>query len=130
MTDRKPKVVVTRKLPEPVEARMRELFDVVLNDDDRPMDAAALAAAVADTDVLVPTITDQIDKALIAAAVPRLRITTIFAAGFDHIDVEAAHARGIAVPNTRGELTEDPADMTMALIMAVARRLVEGANIA
>ena len=105
MTDRKPKVVVTRKLPEPVEARMRELFDVVLNAEDRPMDAAALAAAVADTDVLVPTITD-------------------------HIDVEAAHARGIAVTNTPGVLTEDTADMTMALIMAVARRLVEGANIA
>jgi glyoxylate reductase len=130
MTDRKPKVVVTRKLPEPVEARMRELFDVVLNDDDRPMDSAALAAAVADTDVLVPTITDQIDKALIASAGPRLRIIANFGAGVDHIDVEAAHARGIAVTNTPGVLTEDTADMTMALIMAVARRLVEGANIA
>jgi glyoxylate reductase len=130
MTDRKPKVVVTRKLPEPVEARMRELFDVVLNDQDRPMDAAALAAAVADTDVLVPTITDQIDKSLIAGAGPRLRIIANFGAGVDHIDVEAAHARGIAVTNTPGVLTEDTADMTMALIMAVARRLVEGANIA
>ena len=84
MTDRKPKVVVTRKLPEPVEARMGELFDVILNHDDRPMDAAALAAAVADTDVLVPTITDQIDKALIAAAGPRLRIIANFGAGVDH----------------------------------------------
>jgi len=130
MTDRKPKVVVTRKLPEPVEARMGELFDVVLNTDDRPMDAAALAAAVADADVLVPTITDQIDKALIDAAGPRLRIIANFGAGVDHIDVEAAHARGIAVTNTPGVLTEDTADMTMALIMAVARRLVEGANIA
>ncbi len=129
MTDRKPKVVVTRKLPEPVEARMRELFDVVLNDEDRPMDAAALAAAVADTDVLVPTITDQIDKALIAAAGPRLRIIANFGAGVDHIDVDAAHARGIVLTNTPGVLTEDTADMTMALIMAVARRLVEGANI-
>ena len=130
MTDRKPKVVVTRKLPEPVEVRMRELFDVVLNAEDRPMDAAALAAAVADTDVLVPTITDHIDKALIAGAGPRLRIIANFGAGVDHIDVEAAHARGIAVTNTPGVLTEDTADMTMALIMAVARRLVEGANIA
>jgi glyoxylate reductase len=130
MTDSKPKVVVTRKLPEPVEARMRELFDVVLNDADRPMDAAALAVAVADSDVLVPTITDQIDKALIAVAGPRLRIIANFGAGVDHIDVEAAHARGIAVTNTPGVLTEDTADMTMALIMAVARRLVEGANIA
>jgi glyoxylate reductase len=109
---------------------MRELFDVVLNDEDRPMDAPALAAAVADTDVLVPTITDQIDKTLIAAAGPRLRIIANFGAGVDHIDVEAAHARGIAVTNTPGVLTEDTADMTMALIMAVARRLVEGANIA
>jgi len=130
MTDRKPKVVVTRKLPEPVEARMRELFDAVLNDEDRPMDARALAAAVAEADVLVPTITDQIDKALIAAAGPKLRIIANFGAGVDHIDVEAAHARGIAVTNTPGVLTEDTADMTMALIMAVARRLVEGANIA
>jgi glyoxylate reductase len=130
MTDRKPKVVVTRKLPEPVEARMRELFDAVLNADDRPMDAAALSAAVADADVLVPTITDQIGKALIAAAGPQLRMIANFGAGVDHIDVEAAHARGIAVTNTPGVLTEDTADMTMALIMAVARRLVEGANIA
>jgi glyoxylate reductase len=130
MTDRKPKVVVTRKLPEPVEARMRELFDAVLNRDDRPLDVRALAAAVADADVLVPTITDQIDKALIAAAGPKLRIIANFGAGVDHIDVEAAHARGIAVTNTPGVLTEDTADMTMALIMAVARRLVEGANIA
>jgi glyoxylate reductase len=130
MTDRKPKVVVTRKLPPPVEARMCELFDVVLNADDQPMDAAALAAAVADTDALVPTITDQIDKTLIAAAGPRLRIIANFGAGVDHIDVEAAHERGIAVTNTPGVLTEDTADMTMALIMTVMRRLVEGANIA
>ena len=130
MTDRKPKVVVTRKLPEPVEARMRELFDAVLNADDRPMDARALATAVADAEVLVPTITDQIDKALIAAAGPQLKLIANFGAGVDHIDVEAAHARGIAVTNTPGVLTEDTADMTMALIMAVARRLVEGANIA
>jgi glyoxylate reductase len=130
MTDRKPKVVVTRKLPEPVEARMRELFDAVLNADDRPMDAQALAAAVADAEVLVPTITDQIDKALIVAAGPRLRLIANFGAGVDHIDVEAAYARGIAVTNTPGVLTEDTADMTMALIMAVARRLVEGASVA
>jgi glyoxylate reductase len=129
MTDRKPKVVVTRKLPEPVEARMRELFDAALNVDDRPMDANALAAMLADADVLVPTITDRIDKALIAAAGPRLRLIANFGAGVDHIDVEAAHARGVMVTNTPGVLTEDTADMTMALIMAVARRLVEGAGI-
>ncbi len=130
MTDRKPKVVVTRKLPEPVESRMRELFDVILNADDRPMDAGALSSAIADAEVLVPTITDQIDKTLIASAGPKLRIIANFGAGVDHIDVEAAHARGIAVTNTPGVLTEDTADMTMALIMAAARRLVEGANIA
>jgi glyoxylate reductase len=130
MTDRKPKVVVTRKLPEPVEVRMRELFDAVLNEGDRPMDAHALGRAVAEAEVLVPTITDHINAALIAAAGPQLRLIANFGAGVDHIDVEAAHARGIAVTNTPGVLTEDTADMTMALIMAVARRLVEGANIA
>jgi glyoxylate reductase len=130
MTDRKPKVVVTRQLPEPVEARMLELFDAALNRDDRPMDAEALAAALVDADVLVPTITDHIDKTLIAAAGPGLRLIANFGAGVDHIDVEAAHARGIVVTNTPGVLTEDTADMTMALVLAVARRLVEGANIA
>jgi glyoxylate reductase len=130
MTDRKPKVVVTRKLPEPVEARMCELFDAVLNADDKAMDARALAAAVADAEVLVPTITDRIDAALIASAGPRLKMIANFGAGVDHIDVEAAHARGIVVTNTPGVLTEDTADMTMALIMAVMRRLVEGAVVA
>jgi glyoxylate reductase len=130
MTDRKPKVVVTRKLPEQVEARMGELFDAVLNKDDKPMDALALGAAVAATEVLVPTITDRIDAALIAAAGPGLRMIANFGAGVDHIDVEAAHARGLVVTNTPGVLTEDTADMTMALIMAVMRRLVEGAAVA
>ncbi len=130
MADRKPKVVVTRKLPGPVEARMHELFDATLNADDKPMDAAALAAAVAGAEVLVPTITDHIDADLIAAAGPGLRLIANFGAGVDHIDVDAAHARGIVVTNTPGVLTEDTADMTMALIMAVARRLVEGANVA
>ncbi|HXQ46130.1 MAG TPA: D-glycerate dehydrogenase [Caulobacteraceae bacterium] len=130
MADRKPKVVVTRKLPEPVEARMGELFDVVLNADDKPMDAGALAAALADADVLVPTITDRIDAPLIAAAGPDLRMIANFGAGVDHIDVDAAHARGLVVTNTPGVLTEDTADMTMALIMAVMRRLVEGAAVA
>jgi glyoxylate reductase len=130
MADRKPKVVVTRKLPGPVEARMHELFDATLNADDKPMDASALAAAVAGAEVLVPTITDHIDADLIAAAGPGLRLIANFGAGVDHIDVDAAHARGIVVTNTPGVLTEDTADMTMALIMAVARRLVEGANVA
>jgi glyoxylate reductase len=130
MVDHKPKVVVTRKLPEPVEARMGELFDAVLNGDDKPMDARALAAAVAGAEVLVPTITDRIDAALIAAAGPAFRMIANFGAGVDHIDVEVAHARGIVVTNTPGVLTEDTADMAMALIMAVMRRLVEGAVVA
>jgi glyoxylate reductase len=129
MADRKPKIVVTRKLPEPVEARMSELFDATLNADDRPMSADELAAAVADIDVLVPTITDEIDAKVLAAAGPRLKLIANFGAGVDHIDVADAHARGLVVTNTPGVLTEDTADMTMALIMASARRLVEGANL-
>jgi len=128
MAVRKPKVVVTRKLPEPVEARMSELFDTVLNLEDRPMGREALAAALAEADVLVPTITDRIDARALEAAGPNLRLIANFGAGVDNIDVPAANARGITVTNTPGVLTEDTADMTMALIMAVARRLVEGAN--
>jgi glyoxylate reductase len=129
MAVRKPKVVVTRKLPEPIEARMSELFDAVLNVDDAPMSLEALAAALAEADVLVPTITDRLDARTLEAAGPRLRLIANFGAGVDNIDVTAANARAITVTNTPGVLTEDTADMTMALIMAVARRLVEGANI-
>ncbi|MDR3510069.1 MAG: D-glycerate dehydrogenase [Caulobacteraceae bacterium] len=129
MAVRKPKVVVTRKLPEPVEARMSELFDAALNADDAPMGRDALIAALADADVLVPTITDRIDAATLAGAGPQLRLIANFGAGVDNIDVAAANARGVTVTNTPGVLTEDTADMTMALIMAVARRLVEGANV-
>jgi len=128
MADPKPKVVVTRKLPAAIEARMGELFDVSLNPDDRPMSFDALAAALADADVLVPTITDRIDARLLAAAGPSLRMIANFGAGVDNIDVDAANARGVVVTNTPGVLTEDTADMTLALIMASARRLVEGAN--
>ena len=129
MAASKPKVVVTRKLPEPIEARMGELFDVRLNPDDRPMSPAALIEALADADVLVPTITDRIDTRLINAAGPSLRMIANFGAGVDNIDVGAANARGLVVTNTPGVLTEDTADMTLALIMASARRLVEGANV-
>ncbi len=130
MADRKPKVVVTRKLPEPVESRMRELFDVTLNADDQPMDAPSLAAAVAEADVLVPTITDRIDAELIGRAGAGFKMIANFGAGVDHIDVAAAHARGIVITNTPGVLTEDTADMTMALVMAVMRRVTEGSNLA
>ena len=126
MPVKKPLVIVTRKLPEAVETRMRELFDARLNLDDKPMTAAALAEAMTSAEVLVPTITDRIDAALIAKAGPNLRLIANFGAGVDNIDVAAATEKGIAVTNTPGVLTEDTADMTMALILAVPRRLVEG----
>ncbi len=129
MAPRKPKVVVTRKLPDAVETRMCELFDTELNLDDTPMDAPALVAAMARADVLAPTITDRLDGALIAQAGDRLKLIANFGVGIDHIDVAAAHARGIAVTNTPGVLTEDTADLTMGLILAAARRVVEGANV-
>ena len=128
MAEQKPKVVVTRKLPAPIEARMGELFDVRLNPDDQPMTPAALIAAVAEADVLVPTITDRIDGRVLAGAGPSLKLIANFGAGVDNIDVGTANAKGITVTNTPGVLTEDTADMTLALIMASARRLVEGAN--
>ena len=128
MPVRKPKVVVTRRLPDPVETRMRELFDTELNLDDAPLSADALAAAMARADVLVPTITDRIDAAVIARAGEKLKLIANFGAGVDHIDVAAANERGITVTNTPGVLTDDTADMTMGLIMAVARRVVEGAE--
>ena len=128
MADRKLKVVVTRKLPEPVEARMRELFDVDLRLDDAPMTQQDLAAAAARADVLVPTVTDRIDSAVLAQAGQALKLIANFGAGFEHIDVPAANARSIVVTNTPGVLTEDTADMSMALILAVLRRVVEGAR--
>ena len=126
MPTKKPLVIVTRKLPEQVETRMRELFDARLNLDDMPMTTAQLVDAMATADVLVPTITDHIDAGLIAKAGPNLKLIANFGAGVDNIDVQAATNRGILVTNTPGVLTEDTADMTMALILAVPRRLVEG----
>jgi glyoxylate reductase len=129
MAARKPKVIVTRRLPEPVESRMAELFDVELNRDDTPLERAGLVEAVGRAEALVPTITDRIDATVLEAAGPQLKLIANFGAGFDHIDVAAANARGITVTHTPGVLTEDTADMTLALMMAVSRRLVEGANI-
>jgi glyoxylate reductase len=129
MALRKPKVIVTRKLPDAVETRMRELFDAELNLDDMPMDVETLAAAVARAEVLACTITDRIDGDLIARAGPQLKLIANFGVGVDHIDVVAANARGIVVTNTPGVLTEDTADLTMGLILSAARRVVEGANI-
>src|SRR4051812_22083340 len=122
----RPRVVVTRKLPETVETRMRDLFDVRLNPDDRPLSKDELATAIADADVLVPTITDIIDAELIGRAGERLKLIANFGNGVDHIDLKAARARRIIVTNTPGVLTDDAADMAMALILAVPRRLSEG----
>ena len=122
-------VVVTRKLPDPIETRMMELFDVRLNLDDAPLSQERLIAAVQQADVLVPTVTDRIDAAVIDAAGPRLKLIASFGTGVDHIDLAAARRRGISVTNTPGVLTEDTADMTMALILAVPRRIVEGVKI-
>lgn len=123
---RNPKLIVTRRLPGHVEARMAELFDVRFNPDDAPMTGEQLAAAAADCDVLVPTITDQIDAQVIEAGKGRLRLIANFGAGVDHIDLKAARAAGIIITNTPGVLTADTADMTMALILSVPRRLPEG----
>ena len=119
-------VVVTRRLPEAVERRMSELFDVRLREDDVPMDRAELVAAMGSADVLVPTITDRIDAGLIGQAGGRLKLIANYGAGVDHIDVLTARQRGILVSNTPGVLTDDTADMTMALILGVTRRIPEG----
>ncbi|SMH56688.1 2-hydroxyacid dehydrogenase [Azospirillum agricola] len=127
MTDKKkPLVVVTRKLPDVIETRMMELFDTRLNPDDVPLTPVQMRDAVATADVLVPTVTDRIDRELIEQAGPQLRLIASFGTGVDHIDLRAARERGIVVTNTPGVLTEDTADMTMALLLATARRVAEG----
>jgi glyoxylate reductase len=129
MTKRKPLVIVTRKLPDVVETRMRELFNTRLNSDDTPLTQAGLISAVKEAEVLVPTVTDRIDKAVIMQAGDQLKLIANFGTGVDNIDVDTALARGITVTNTPGVLTEDTADMTMALILAVARRIIEGSAV-
>jgi lactate dehydrogenase-like 2-hydroxyacid dehydrogenase len=119
-------VIVTRELPDAVMDRMEQLFDTRNNRGDTAMTRDELAAAMADCDVLVPTVTDQIDADLIAGAGERLKLIANFGAGVNHIDLRAARTRGIIVTNTPGVLTEDTADMTMALIVSVPRRLAEG----
>ena len=130
MPRNRPVVIVTRKLPDVIETRMMELFESRLNTDDEPMSKSALIEAVKACDVLVPTVTDRIDAAVLAHAGERLRLIANYGTGVDNIDVEAAYKRGITVTNTPGVLTEDTADMTMALILAVSRRLVEGERLA
>ncbi|MBW4710536.1 D-glycerate dehydrogenase [Roseobacter sp. YSTF-M11] len=127
----KPKlsVVVTRRLPEAVETRLTELFNVALRADDTPMTRAELSEAIKTADVLVPTLTDDIDSALIGQAGDRLKLIANYGAGVDHIDVATARQRGILVSNTPGVLTDDTADMTMALLLAVLRRIPEGLSV-
>jgi glyoxylate reductase len=122
----KPRVVVTRRLLPPVEARMRELFDAALSPDDRPLGREGLIAAMREADVLVPTVTDQIDAGVIAAAGDRLRLIASFGAGTNHIDLAAARENGIIVTNTPGVFTDDSADLAMMLIISVPRRFAAG----
>ena len=129
MPSTKPRVVVTRKLPDAIETRMMELFDVQLNLDDKPMTKAQLIEAVAKADVLVPTVTDRIDAAILAQAGDQLRLIANYGTGVDHIDLASARQRGMTVTNTPDVLTEDTADMTMALFLAVSRRIAEGERV-
>jgi glyoxylate reductase len=126
MSGTRTKVVLTRRLPEPVETRLKELFDVTLRDHDTPMSRAELVDAVKTCDVLVPTITDKIDAGLLGQAGENLKLIANFGAGIDHIDVETARHRGILVSNTPDVVTEDTADMAMALLMAVVRKIPQG----
>ena len=126
MSGNRTKVVLTRRLPEPVETRLKELFDVTLRDHDTPMSRAELVDAVKTCDVLVPTITDKIDAGLLGQAGANLKLIANFGAGIDHIDVETARQRGILVSNTPDVVTEDTADMAMALLMAVVRKIPQG----
>lgn len=122
----KPAIILTRQLPETVETRMRELFNATLNETDEAMDREALKEAVRRADVLVPTVTDVIDADIIEAVGPQLKLIASFGVGVDHIDLVAAHKKGITVTNTPGVLTEDTADVVMSLILAVPRRIAEG----
>jgi glyoxylate reductase len=119
-------VFVTRRLPEAVEKRLSQLFDVQLRTDDVAMTQEELAAAMKTADVLVPTITDTIDAGLIGQAGPQLKLIANYGAGVDNIDVATARERGVLVSNTPGVLTEDTADMAMGLILAITRRIPEG----
>ena len=130
MNQKKPVVFLTRRLPESTETRMRELFDARLREEDTPLAHAELCAAAETADVLVPTVTDRIDAEVIAAAGDQLKLIASFGTGVDHIDLAAAKARGITVTNTPGVFTEDTADVAMALMLAVPRRIAEGDKVA
>ena len=129
MPSKRLSVVVTRRLPDVVETRLKELFDVQLRESDQPMTRQQLVEALQNTDVLVPTVTDTIDAGLIGQAGERLRLIANFGAGVDHIDVDTARSRGILVSNTPGVVTDDTADMVMALMLGVTRRIQEGLSV-
>jgi glyoxylate reductase len=122
----KPSVILTRKLPEDIETRMRELFNTTLNENDKPFSKVQLIDALNKAEVLVPTVTDKIDEELIKSSGENLKLIASFGTGVDHIDLRAAKKKGILVTNTPGVLTEDTADVVMSLILAVPRRIVEG----
>lgn len=126
---KRPRVFVTRRLPDAIETRMRELFAVRFNEDDAPLTPEALVTAMQEADILVPTIADRLPAALIMQAGSALRLIAQFGTGIDNVDVAAALDHGITVTNTPGVLTDDTADMTMGLILSVSRRLVEGAGL-
>ena len=126
MTSQKPNVFVTRKLPDAVETRMMELFNAHLNSDDRQLSSSELKQGVTNAYVLVPTVTDIIDANIISACGESVKLIASFGTGVDHIDLEAATKRGITVTNTPGVLTEDTADLAMALLLATPRRITEG----
>ena len=126
MSENTTRVIVTRRLPEIVEARMMELFDTKLNADDHPFSSEELVNAVDEADILVPTVTDKIDKRILDSAKRRIKMIASFGAGVDHIDLEYAEKNGLIVTNTPGVLTEDTADMVMALLLSVPRKLIDG----
>ena len=119
------RVLVTRRWPVEVERALGERFDVTLNEADAPMSQGALAAAMADYDVLCPTVSDRIDAAVISGG-DRVRLIANYGVGFDHIDLAAAKAKGIAVSNTPGVLTDATADIALTLLLMAARRAGEG----
>ena len=126
MSENTTKVIVTRRLPEIVEARMMELFDTKLNADDHPFSSEELVTAVDEADILVPTVTDKIDKKTLDSTKRRIKMIANFGTGVDHIDLEYAEKNGLIVTNTPGVLTEDTADMVMALLLSVPRKLIDG----
>ena len=125
-SSKKPLVFVTRRLPDQIQARMMELFDTRLNDSDTPLSQGELIEAVQSADAFVPTVTDAINREVIAAAGDQLKLIASFGTGVDHVDLAAAKERNILVTNTPGVLTEDTADMAMALLLSAPRRLSEG----